>query len=56
MTLESNGGSAVDTQSVNYDETAMGPEAPFKKGYVFGGRYTDEALAGAGIATKRRSR
>ncbi len=44
VTFESNGGSAVDAQSVNYDEAATEPEAPTKKGYVFGGWYTDEAL------------
>ena len=41
VTFNTNGGSAVDSQTVNYNSTATTPTAPTKEGYVFAGWYTD---------------
>jgi len=44
LTFNSNGGSAVVSQDVNYDTTAIKPADPVKSGYnsKFGGWYTDD--------------
>ncbi len=44
VSFNSNGGTVVTSQTVNYNETAIEPTAPTKTGYTFGGWYTDEAL------------
>jgi uncharacterized repeat protein (TIGR02543 family) len=44
VTYDSNGGSAVASQSVDYDTAAALPSAPTKAYYNFGGWYTDQAL------------
>jgi len=43
VTFDSHGGSAVDSQTVAYGQTADEPEEPTKEGYTFGGWYTEEA-------------
>ncbi|MGM0175333.1 InlB B-repeat-containing protein [Enterococcus sp. DIV0800] len=42
--FESNGGSSIDSQSVEKGKTAVEPEAPIKEGSTFKGWYTDESL------------
>ena len=44
MTFDSNGGSAVTTQTVKESEQATKPTAPTKTGYTFKGWYTDAEL------------
>ncbi|MBR0031532.1 MAG: InlB B-repeat-containing protein, partial [Treponema sp.] len=44
VTFKTNGGSAVDSQTVAAGETAKEPEDPKKDGYKFGGWYADSAL------------
>ena len=44
VTFESNGGSAVDSQTVDINTNAMKPDAPTKKGYTFAGWYSDAEL------------
>ena len=41
VTFNTDGGSAVDSQTVNYNSTARTPTAPTKEGYTFAGWYTD---------------
>jgi len=41
VTFDSQGGSAVDSQMVNYGEKATNPTAPTKTGYTFGGWYKE---------------
>jgi uncharacterized protein (TIGR02145 family)/uncharacterized repeat protein (TIGR02543 family) len=41
--FNSQGGSAVDSQMVNYNVTARTPSAPTKTGYTFGGWYKEAA-------------
>ena len=43
VTMDSNGGSNVEPQTVVSGEQAKEPKAPKKDGYVFGGWYTDSA-------------
>ncbi|TXK85571.1 InlB B-repeat-containing protein [Paenibacillus sp. N3.4] len=45
ITFESNGGSSVGSQNVNYNEKGLKPEDPTKKGYTFAGWYADRGLA-----------
>ena len=45
--FESNGGSAVEEQTVNENETAQKPANPSKTGYAFAGWYSDKALTKA---------
>ncbi len=47
VTFNSNDGSAVASQNVNYNSTATAPAAPTKTGYTFGGWYSDSDLATA---------
>ena len=49
VTFETNGGSAVTSQTVNYNSTATTPTAPTRNGYTFGGWYTDENCTAAYI-------
>ena len=44
VTFESNGGSQVSSQQVNYNETVTRPSDPSKDGNTFVGWYTDEGL------------
>ena len=44
VTFETDGGSAVDSQTVAAGETAKEPEAPKKGDYKFGGWYSDSGL------------
>ncbi|MCR2802295.1 InlB B-repeat-containing protein [Paenibacillus soyae] len=44
VTFDSNGGSAVSSQTVNYNTAAAEPAAPVRGGYAFGGWYTDRGL------------
>ena len=44
VTFNSNGGSAVASQTVKYNEKATKPTAPTKSGYTFAGWYTEEQL------------
>jgi len=44
VTFESNGGTDVDSQTVEAGDTAEEPEEPTKEGYTFNGWYTDEDL------------
>jgi len=44
VTFKTNGGSAVDSQTVAAGETAKEPEDPKKDGYKFGGWYADSEL------------
>ena len=41
ITFDSNGGSQVASQSVNYGETAVEPEAPVKENFIFDSWYKD---------------
>ena len=41
VTFNTDGGSAVDSQTVNYNSTATTPTEPTKTGYTFAGWYTD---------------
>ena len=41
VTFNTDGGSAVDSQTVNYNSTATTPTEPTKEGYTFAGWYTD---------------
>ncbi|WP_042374473.1 InlB B-repeat-containing protein [Neobacillus jeddahensis] len=43
VNFDSNGGSAVASANVKYNEKATQPEAPTKEGYTFAGWYSDEA-------------
>ncbi|MCI6815210.1 MAG: InlB B-repeat-containing protein, partial [Treponema porcinum] len=56
VTFETNGGSAVDSQTIVDNGTATIPTAPTKDGYVFAGWYTDTACTGeydfSGVVTK----
>jgi uncharacterized repeat protein (TIGR02543 family) len=45
--FESNGGSAVEEQTVNENETAQKPANPSKTGYAFAGWYSDKELTKA---------
>jgi uncharacterized repeat protein (TIGR02543 family) len=45
--FESNGGSAVPDQTVNYNDKAAKPADPTKSGYVFKGWFTDSGLTEA---------
>lgn len=47
VTFNSNGGSAVSSQSVPYNTTATQPTAPTKTGYTFAGWYSDPGLTTA---------
>ncbi len=42
--FNSNGGSAIDSQSVKYKDAANQPIAPTRDGYTFGGWYSDSGL------------
>ncbi len=42
--FNSNGGSAVDSQNVTYNNTATAPTPPTQNGFVFAGWYSDQAL------------
>jgi len=42
VSFETDGGSAVEKQSVEKGKTASNPNAPTKKGYSFGGWYSDK--------------
>ncbi len=44
VSFESNGGSAVDPQTVNQGDTASEPEDPTRDGHSFAGWFSDEAL------------
>ena len=44
VTFVTDGGSAVDSQTVESGKTATEPAAPTKSGYTFGGWYDDSAL------------
>jgi len=44
ITFETNGGSKVETQTVQKNQCVTEPKAPEKEGYVFGGWYTDTAF------------
>lgn len=43
VTFNSNGGTAVDAQSIVYNKTATKPKDPTKEGHTFKGWYLDEA-------------
>ncbi|QTH40696.1 InlB B-repeat-containing protein [Cohnella sp. LGH] len=47
ITFESNGGTAVTSQTVKYGSKAVEPEVPTKTGYTFGGWYSDSILRNA---------
>ena len=47
VTFMSNGGSAVEPQTVNENETAQKPANPSKNGYAFAGWFSDKALTQA---------
>ena len=44
VSFESNGGSVVTSQSVNYDGLATVPSTPTQEGYTFSGWYSDNGL------------
>ncbi len=44
VSFETNGGSVVNAQTVDYNTAITKPSDPTKTGYTFGGWYTDEAL------------
>lgn len=43
VTFNSQSGSAVDSQNVNYNDTAKTPSAPARTGYTFGGWFKESA-------------
>ncbi|NLC67237.1 MAG: leucine-rich repeat protein [Clostridiaceae bacterium] len=45
VTFDSNGGSAVSSQTVPYNTTAAEPKAPAREGYTFEGWYSDSMLS-----------
>ena len=47
VAFNSNGGSAVASQTVTYNTAATEPPAPTRSGYTFDGWYSDEALTSA---------
>ncbi|RKN82014.1 InlB B-repeat-containing protein [Paenibacillus ginsengarvi] len=47
VTFNTNGGTAVSTQTVNYGSQAIAPPNPTKAGYTFGGWYKDAGLTTA---------
>lgn len=47
VTFNSNGGSAVDSLTVEHGNAITAPAAPTKSGYTFAGWFTDEALTTA---------
>jgi uncharacterized repeat protein (TIGR02543 family) len=47
ITFETNGGSAIQPQTVAKDDKAVQPAAPGKTGYVFSGWHSDSGLATA---------
>ncbi|MFR9503955.1 MAG: InlB B-repeat-containing protein [Rikenellaceae bacterium] len=47
VSFESNGGSNITTQYVDYGSTATEPTSPTKTGYTFAGWYSDSALTTA---------
>ncbi|MNB81788.1 Internalin-A precursor [compost metagenome] len=47
VSFNTNGGTAVQAQSITYNEKAAQPEAPAKDGYGFGGWYSNAALTTA---------
>ena len=47
VTFDSNGGSAVASQNVDYNGIASQPTAPARTGYTFAGWYSDAGLASA---------
>jgi uncharacterized repeat protein (TIGR02543 family) len=47
VSFNSNGGSAVSTQTVDYDNTAAAPTAPTRTGYTFAGWFTNSGLSQA---------
>ncbi|WP_340013687.1 InlB B-repeat-containing protein [Paenibacillus sp. FSL K6-1318] len=44
ISFESNGGTEIDNQKVNYNSSAVNPDAPEKTGYTFSGWYKDSQL------------
>ena len=47
VTFESNGGTSINNQTVNYNGSVVEPVAPTKEGYAFAGWYSDQALTTA---------
>ena len=47
VTFNSNDGSDIDSQTVDYGNTVAEPTAPTKNGYTFAGWYSDEGLVSA---------
>ncbi|WP_206105479.1 InlB B-repeat-containing protein [Paenibacillus thalictri] len=47
LSFNSNGGSAVNSQAINYNGTGAQPTAPTKAGYTFAGWYRDSGLTNA---------
>ena len=47
VTFNSNDGSDIDAQTVDYGDTVAEPTAPTKNGYTFAGWYSDEGLVSA---------
>ncbi|GAA3413850.1 InlB B-repeat-containing protein [Paenibacillus hodogayensis] len=47
VTFESNGGTAVNSQTVSYNNKATAPANPTRTGYTFGGWYTNTELTTA---------
>ncbi|MHA7579796.1 S-layer homology domain-containing protein [Paenibacillus vandeheii] len=44
ISFESNGGTEIENQKVNYNSLAVNPDAPEKAGYTFSGWYSDSQL------------
>ncbi|MBP2248951.1 S-layer homology domain-containing protein [Paenibacillus xylanexedens] len=44
ISFESNGGTEIDNQKVNYNSSAVNPDTPEKAGYTFSGWYQDSQL------------
>lgn len=44
VSFDSNGGTDVVSQDLNYGDTVAEPESPTREGYQFGGWYMDEGL------------